>query len=87
MNKLKYFTASWCGPCRFFRPTIEELKDEGKNIEIIDIDEDRLESQKYEVMSVPTLVFERSTGEIYARTSGVIPKDTVVEALNHPENG
>jgi thioredoxin 1 len=80
MNKLKYFTASWCGPCRFFKPSIEELIKEGENIEIIDIDSNPTESREYEVMSVPTLIFEKNS-EIYARTTGVIPKGQVKEML------
>lgn len=81
MNKLKYFTAKWCGPCRFFRPTINELVDEGYNIEIVDIDDDAQSSHDHQVMSVPTLIFERG-GEVYARTSGVIPRSEVVKALD-----
>lgn len=88
MNKLKYFTAKWCGPCRFFRPTIDELIKEGSNIEIIDIDEDSNQSKAYDVMAVPTLIFENSSGTTYARTSGVIPKDSIKDALAFtPEEG
>jgi thioredoxin 1 len=80
VNKLKYFTAKWCGPCKMFKPHIEKLKEDGANIEIIDIDENRGESHSYEVMSVPTLVFERD-GQIYARTSGVVDPARVKEVL------
>ena len=82
MNKLKYFTASWCGPCRFFKPVIKELIKEGENIEIIDIDSNQSESQNYQIMSVPTLVFENQ-GQVYARTSGVVPKEQVKQILTH----
>lgn len=81
-NKLKYFTASWCGPCKFFKPTIKELIKEGENIEIVDIDDNPRESKDYKVMGVPTLVFENS-GETYARTTGIIPKDQIKEILAH----
>ena len=81
MNSLKYFTASWCGPCKFFKPTIQELKDEGENIDIIDIDENQSLASDYEIMSVPTLVFERS-GKTYARTSGAIAKSEIKKALD-----
>jgi thioredoxin 1 len=81
VNNLKYFTAAWCGPCRSFKPTIEELKSEGENIDIIDIDDNRSLASEYEIMSVPTLVFERS-GKIYARTSGGLPKSEIKKALN-----
>ena len=81
MNSLKYFTASWCGPCKFFKPTIQELKDEGENIDIIDIDDNQSLASDYEIMSVPTLVFERF-GKTYARTSGAISKSEIKRALD-----
>lgn len=81
MNKLKYFTASWCGPCKMFKPTIEQLQKEGRDIDIFDIDENRALASEYEVMSVPTLVFERE-GKTYARTSGVLPRSEVERALD-----
>ena len=39
MKTAKYFTATWCGPCKTFKPVVIELKEEGYSIEIIDIDE------------------------------------------------
>jgi predicted thioredoxin/glutaredoxin len=63
-----------------FKPHIEKLKEDGANIDIIDIDENRDESHAYQVMSVPTLVFERN-GEIYARTSGIVDPARVKEVL------
>jgi thioredoxin 1 len=82
VNKLKYFTAKWCGPCKMFKPYIEAMKKEGENIEIIDIDENQSEAQSYQVMSVPTLVFERN-GSTYARTSGITDPQKVKDVLNY----
>lgn len=78
---MQYFTASWCGPCRLFKPHIQELKEEGYHINIYDIDQERDKASSYQVMSVPTLIFERDS-QIYARTSGVIPKSEVAKALD-----
>lgn len=40
-----YFSAHWCGPCRFFTPelvkTYEKMKEDGKNFEFIFISSDR----------------------------------------------
>ena len=44
MKKAKYFTASWCGPCKSFKPIIKELIAEGLPIEIVDIDTNVIKS-------------------------------------------
>ena len=38
MKTVKYFTASWCSPCKFFKPTMKEIEREGYSIQFIDID-------------------------------------------------
>jgi thiol-disulfide isomerase/thioredoxin len=90
MNKLKYFTASWCGPCKVFKPVINDLKEEGYCIDVIDIDSNASLVSNYEVMSVPHLVFEKeceqdspkSCTEIYARFSGATTKENIKSLLN-----
>tara|TARA_Y100001938_G_C7978654_1_gene373175 strand:- start:367 stop:645 length:279 start_codon:yes stop_codon:yes gene_type:complete len=90
VNKLKYFTASWCGPCKVFKPVINDLKEEGYNIDIIDIDSNMSLTSDYEVMSVPHLVFEKECdleasdpcdSEIYARVSGPTSKENIKSLL------
>ena len=39
MKTMKYFSAKWCGPCRTFRPIMEEVAgDESIIVEFIDVD-------------------------------------------------
>lgn len=80
-NKLKYFTAKWCGPCRIFRPVINELKSEGYNIEILDVDDAPHEAVEYSIMSVPTLIFEKE-GSIYKSMHGVTSRQSIIDTLN-----
>ena len=39
MKSLKYFSATWCGPCKVFKPVMQEIASQGSNVEFIDVDE------------------------------------------------
>ncbi|KAF2568683.1 hypothetical protein F2Q68_00027954 [Brassica cretica] len=56
-----YFTAVWCGPCRFIAPVIEELSKQYPDVTTykIDIDEGGLSNtlSKLSITAVPTLQF------------------------------
>ncbi len=80
MKQLKYFTASWCGPCRFFKPYILELIKDGENIKMIDIDESPDEALRYQIMSVPTLIFEED-GEIFGKRNGAMDPSEIKALL------
>ena len=59
VNKtVKYFTASWCGPCQRIKPIIEKIseKSDKSKLEIykIDIDENDKLSLDLNIKSVPT---------------------------------
>jgi thioredoxin 1 len=72
------FTAEWCGPCKMMAPTVEQLMKEynvkDSEVEIVnldaDLDENRELAVKYNVRSIPTLVFEKDGSEV-DRTVGV----------------
>ena len=66
---------------QFHEVIAKALKNVKNKITIIDIDDNRSLASEYEIMSVPTLVFERS-GKTYARTSGGLPKSEIKKALN-----
>ncbi|XP_071731197.1 thioredoxin O2, mitochondrial-like [Rutidosis leptorrhynchoides] len=56
-----YFTAVWCGPCRFISPLIGELSEKYTNVTTykIDIDQEDLRGalEKLDIAAVPTLHF------------------------------
>jgi thioredoxin 1 len=64
MKKAKYFTASWCGPCKSFKPIIKELIAEGLPIEIVDIDTNESLARKLNVRSVPTTIIFSDDSEV-----------------------
>jgi|TARA_R110002020_G_scaffold116349_1_gene266749 thioredoxin 1 len=81
MKTAKYFSATWCGPCKQFKPIMQELSDEGYNIEFIDGDENRDLAIKYNIRSIPTTVIEEEGKEIN-RLLGVKSKEEIIEELS-----
>ena len=71
MNKILYFTASWCGPCKMMASTVTEAIGVGMNITKIDVDEDQDMSIKYNVRSVPTMVLVNQNNEEVNRVVGL----------------
>jgi len=80
MKTMKYFTATWCGPCQSFKPVMNEIASEGYSIEFIDVDQEQNKATKYGVRSVPTVVIEENGIEV-DRFVGSIPKQMILEKL------
>ena len=80
MKTIKYFSATWCGPCQTFKPVMNEIASEGYSVQFIDIDQSPSIAQHYKVMSVPTVIIEDSGIEV-DRFVGSIPKQQVLERL------
>ena len=77
---MKYFSATWCGPCKAFKPVINEIAGEGYSIQFIDIDQQQDLAAKYNVRSVPTVVIEENGVEV-DRFVGGQAKHMVLERL------
>jgi len=80
MRVAKYFSAAWCGPCKQFKPIMDEIAGDGYSIEFIDVDNEQNKAEKYGVRSVPTVVIEENGIEV-DRFIGSIPKQMVLEKL------
>ena len=81
MKTAKYFSASWCGPCKMFKPVVNELISEGHNIEIIDVDDNQELALKYQIQSIPAIIFEED-GQIVDAILGATSKDDLVQRLS-----
>jgi thioredoxin 1 len=81
MKSVKYFTATWCGPCKAFKPIMEQLKSEGYNIQFVDIDSEGESNTQYNIRSVPTTLVEEN-GEEINRYIGVQTRDTILESIS-----
>lgn len=77
------FFATWCGPCKMLAPILDEVAAEvqGKAaVYKVDVDASPDLAQRYNVMSVPTLiVFEN--GQIKRSTMGAQPKQSLLALL------
>ena len=70
------FWAEWCGPCKAIGPALEEIAGEkldSLSIVKLNIDENPLTPQKYNVRGIPTLLIFKN-GEVVAEKMGALPK-------------
>ena len=70
------FWAEWCGPCKAIGPALEEIageKIDSLSIVKLNIDENPLTPQKYNVRGIPTLLIFKN-GEVVAEKMGALPK-------------
>jgi len=70
------FGATWCGPCRALAPIVEQLAAEyaGRlKVATVDIDQAPGVAQKFNIMSVPTLIFFKG-GQAKDKVIGLKPK-------------
>jgi thioredoxin 1 len=81
MKTAKYFTATWCGPCKAFKPIMNEIANEGYSIQVIDVDQNQELASKYGVRSIPATVIEENGVEV-DRFIGALPKQSVIQRLN-----
>tara|TARA_R100000482_G_scaffold109066_1_gene51324 strand:- start:51 stop:302 length:252 start_codon:yes stop_codon:yes gene_type:complete len=70
MNKILYFSAVWCGPCKALAPTMDQLASQGLPVQKIDVDQDNNMSAQYGVRNVPTLIKVDSNGVEVGRLVG-----------------
>ena len=81
MKTVKYFTASWCGPCKMFKPIMKEIEREGHSIQFIDVDYDENDlAEKYGVQALPTTIIVDGSKEV-ERFVGALSKKEVLDKL------
>ena len=79
MKKVILFTATWCKNCEPVKAILEGLKSE-MDIEKIDIDENAQLVQRFNIRSVPTVVYVNSHEVETQRILGLQPKQTYLSA-------
>ncbi|CAL4043980.1 Thioredoxin 1 [Buchnera aphidicola (Tetraneura ulmi)] len=81
------FWAKWCAPCKQLSPILESVANEYTDNENlifikIDIDENKKNALKYQIKSIPTLLFIRNKS-ILNRVSGLISKFKIKELISN----
>lgn len=73
--KIIKFSASWCGPCRAYKPTFEKVSkmNEYKDVEFqeLDVDENEELAYKYNVRGVPSTLFVNDNDVVVDKLVGL----------------
>ena len=78
------FWAEWCGPCKMIAPILAEIAVEQKDslvISKLNVDEHGDIAQRYNVMSIPTLLLFNN-GELVKRLVGAKGKGALLQELS-----
>ena len=69
------FFATWCGPCKMLTPVVESMSETHPEVHFykVDIDEEIELATRFQVMSVPTLLYMKK-GQIVGKSIGLVSK-------------
>ena len=77
------YWAEWCGPCKMVAPVLEAIAEEhGDKLDVVklNVDENPVVTQKYNIMNIPTLgVFKN--GEVVMELVGARSKSALLREL------
>ncbi|RKX25171.1 MAG: thioredoxin [Candidatus Zixiibacteriota bacterium] len=76
--------ATWCGPCKMIAPMLEEVAEEMADklvVAKLDVDSNAKTAGKYNVMSIPTLLFFKN-GELVDQVVGALTKSQMLSRLD-----
>ena len=81
------FWAEWCGPCRMVGPVLDEIAAERPDIKVckINVDEQFELAVRYQVSSIPTLMFFRG-GKVVRRVVGLRSKAEIEQIIEECQN-
>ena len=87
MKQVIKFSAPWCMPCKALAPVFEKIKQDYKDTDIkfhfLDVENDPENlAEKFNVRSVPTVVFLKDNVEV-KRMTGLHSKTDYLESINN----
>lgn len=77
------FWATWCVPCRLIAPIVERLAEKyaGRlKVAKLDVDRNQELAIRYQVMSIPTLLFFKN-GQVVDRIIGAVKEQEIVQKI------
>jgi thioredoxin 1 len=75
MKKILYFSAAWCGPCKNFKPIMEQVSRE-LPVQFVDVDASPDLFAEYGVRNVPTIVI-LNNGQVASKQAGVLTESQI----------
>ncbi|CAB4159883.1 thioredoxin [uncultured Caudovirales phage] len=82
MKKILYFTATWCGPCTYVKPQLQEASNQIP-ISFIDVDSNTTTTEKYNIKNIPAVVLIDNNGRELGRLVGSnVTKQSVIDLYN-----
>lgn len=83
------FSAEWCGPCKILGPRFEKVANNTKyhNINFIKVDVDNAKelTSKYEIQSIPTLIYFNKEGKEIKKTFGLVAEKDIINNIENIE--
>ena len=79
--EVKFFNATWCGPCQQMKPHVDKLNKEGYSIESVDIDENPTLAESANVRGVPTIAIYEN-GKLVESIVGSQDKDFLQKKID-----
>ena len=78
------FSAEWCGPCKMLSSVLDGISNENRGIKIvrIDVDESPEAAKKYNIRSIPKLMFFKN-GRLIDEITGFVTKDVISETISN----
>ena len=75
MKKILYFSASWCQPCKNFKPIMEQVSRE-LPVQFVDVDANPDLVAEYGIRNVPTVIVVNN-GRVASKQAGVLTESQI----------
>lgn len=77
------FWAEWCGPCRAFSPTVDEVAEERTDVKVgkVNVDEQKELARQFRIMSIPTVLVLKN-GKTVHQNVGSMSKEELLALLD-----